>query len=254
MSLVVSMLARKGGVGKTSTALNLAGAALNDGAQRVLVIDMDSQCTLSKALLGPPAVDQLRLEYTVQAVADRSKSAGDVVRETAVPGLLIVPSHPELRVPPDGALHLAGVDADMIVIDTPPDVRDSAIRCALMASHTVVSPVVPESWGLQSVPAVQSLLMGSGIVSNQRLVFAGWLLSMVQRVGMHAVCEDTMRRLHGGTVFDTSIPAAVVFKEASAAGLPVTHHAPKSAAAKVVRACFAELCERVQTHVEREAA
>lgn len=254
MCLTVSMLARKGGVGKTSTVLNLAGAALNDGAQRVVVIDMDSQCTLSKALLGPSVVEQLRLDATVQAVAERTKSAGDVVRETQVPGLLVVPSHPELRVPPDGALHLAGIDPDLVFIDTPPDVRDSSIRCALMASHAVVSPVVPESWGLQSVPAVQQLLMGTGIVSNQRLMFAGWLLSMVQRLGMHAVCEDTMRRLHGGTVFDTTIPAAVVFKEAAGIGLPVTHHAPKSAAAKVVRACFSELLERVQAHVEREAA
>jgi chromosome partitioning protein len=254
MSLVVAMLARKGGVSKTTTVLNLAGAALNDGAKRVVVIDMDSQCTLSKALLGPQVVEQLRLDATVQAVAERTKSAGDVARETSVPGLLIVPSHPELRVPADGALHLSGVDADLMLIDTPPDVRDSSIRCALMAAHTVVSPVVPESWGLQSVPAVQQLLMGTGIVSNQRLIFAGWLLSMVQRVGMHAVCEDTMRRLHGATVFDTTIPASVVFKEASAAGLPVTHHAPKSAAAKAVRACFGELLERVQKHVEREAA
>jgi cellulose biosynthesis protein BcsQ len=71
---------------------------------------------------------------------------------------------------------------------------------------------------------------------------------------MHTVCENTMRRLHGGNVFDVIVPHAAAFKEAAAAGVPVTHHAPKSAAAKVVRSVYSELCDRIQKHLEREAA
>ncbi|NBO36185.1 ParA family protein [bacterium] len=253
-SVVVSMLARKGGVGKTSTALNLAGAALADGAQSVLLIDMDSQASLSRALLGPQVVDQLRPDQTVQAVAERTRTAGDVVRMTAVPGLLLVPSYPDLRVQPDAALHLAGVDPSLTIIDTPPDIRDSATRTALMAAHAVVSPLVPEAWAMQSVPGVQQLLMGTGIVSNQSLMFAGWLLNMVQRVALHGVCIDTMQRLHGAAVFANQVPAAVTFKEAAAAGLPITHHAPKSAGAKVIRAVFAELVDRIASRLQRGAA
>jgi cellulose biosynthesis protein BcsQ len=254
MSLIVSLIARKGGSAKTTTALNLAGAALDDDAGSVLLVDLDSQASLSKALLGPDVVRNLRPDQTVQAVADRSRAAGDVVRETNVPGLLLLPSFPDLRVPPDAVLNLAGVDPGMVVVDTCPDTRDSAIRCALLSSHAVVSPVVPEPWGLQSVPEVQHLLMGTGIISNEHLVFAGWLLSMVQRSGIHSVCEHTMRRLHGGTVFDQTVPHAVAFKEAGAAGIPVTRHAPKSAAAKVVRSVYAELCQRIQRALERGAA
>ena len=253
-SIVVSMLARKGGVGKTSTALNMAGAALNDGSQSVLLIDMDAQASLSRALLGPQVVDQLRPDQTVQAVAERTRTAGDVARTTAVPGLLIVPSYPDLRVQPDAALHLGGIDATLVIIDTPPDIRDSATRTALMAAHAVVSPLVPEAWAMQSVPGVQQLLMGTGIVSNQSLMFAGWLLNMVQRVALHSVCIDTMQRLHGAAVFDNMVPAAVGFKEAAAAGLPITHHAPKSAGAKVIRAVYAELVDRIARRLERGAA
>jgi chromosome partitioning protein len=255
MALIVAMLARKGGVGKTSTALNLAGAALDDGTKTVVLIDLDSQASLSKALLGAQVVEQLRPDQSVQAVADRSRSAGDVVRETSVKGLLIVPSFPDLRIHPDGALHLSGIDEDaLVIVDTPPDIRDSAARCALIAAHAVVSPLVPEAWAMQSVPGVQQMLMGSGIVSNQNLMFAGWLLNMVQRCAMHTVCIDTMQRLHGGSVFSTMIPQAVAYKEAAGAGLPITHHAPKSAGAKTYRAVYAELCERIQKSLERGAA
>lgn len=252
--MIVSTIARKGGSSKTTTVLNLAGAALDDDAGTVLVIDMDSQASLSKALLGPEVVRALRPDQTVQAVAERTRSAGDVVRETKVPGLLLLPSSPDLRIPSDAVLHLAGVDATVTVIDTCPDVRDPAVRCALLSSHVAVSPVVPEAWSLQSVPEVQTLLMASGIVSNDRLVFAGWLLSMVARSAMHEVCQHTMRRLHGSTVFDVTVPHAVAFKEAGAAGVPITHHAPRSAGAKTMRAAYAELCQRLQRALERGAA
>lgn len=219
------------------------------------LVDMDSQASLSKALLGAQVVEQLRPDQTVQAVADRTRQAGDVVRETSVKGLLIVPSFPDLRIPPDGALHLSGIDDDAIfIVDTPPDIRDSAARCALMSSHAVISPLAPEAWAMQSVPRVQQMLMGTGIVSNQSLMFAGWLLNMVQRCAMHTVCVDTMQRLHGASVFSTMVPIAVAFKEAAGAGLPITHHGPKSAGAKTCRAVYTELCERIQKSLERGAA
>ena len=251
----VSLIARKGGVGKTSSVLNLAGASLDDGSKCVLVIDLDSQASLSKALLGPDVVARLRPDQTVEAVAERTKTAGDVARETPVKGLFIIPSYSDLRVPPDASLNLAGIEPDVTFLDTPPDTRDSSTRAALMASTAVVSPLVPEGWAMQSVPAVQQLLMGAGIVSNQNLHFAGWLMNNVQRCAMHGLCIDTMKRLHAATVFEQMIPAAVGFKEAnSGAGLPITHHAPKSANAKIIRAVYGELLERIMKGLERSAA
>lgn len=254
MPIVAALVARKGGSTKSTNVLNLAGAALDDGAKTVVIVDLDAQCSLSKSLLGADVVRNLRPDQTVQAVADRSRAAGDVVRETKTPGLLVVPGCPDLHVPPDAVLNLAGIDSPFVVCDTPPDTRDPAVRCALLSSHAVISPVVPEVWSMQSIPEVTSVLMSSGIVSNERLVFCGWLISMVQRFAMHQICEETIRRLHSTNVFSQVIPSAVIYKEASASGQPVSHYAPKSNAAKVARAVYSEFCERFQKHLEREAA
>jgi chromosome partitioning protein len=255
MPITITLAARKGGSSKTTTCLNLAGACLiEDRTRPVVVVDLDAQCSLTKSLLGPEVVRELRSSETVQAVADRSRAAGDVVRETSVPNLLIVPGYPDLRVQPDSVLNLAGIDPQMVVIDTCPDTRDPAVRCALLSSLAVISPVVPEPWSLQSVGEIQSLLMSASVISNENLIFAGWLLSMVQRLSMHVVCESTLRRLHGANVFDAVVPNVAVVKEAAAAGQPVTHFAPKSAATKVIRSVYSELCQRIQKHLEREAA
>lgn len=254
MGIALSLVARKGGVGKTSTAMNLAGAALQDGAKRVLLVDMDSQASLSKACMGAAKVESLRPDCTVQAVAERRKKAGDVVQESAVPGLLIVPACPDLAIPGDAALDLSDIDADLVVIDTPPDTKNPAVRCALVASHAVASPLIPEALGLQSVAGVQSLLLSAGLVDNPALTFTGWIISMRQRIALHELCETTMRRLHGDTVFQTVIPAAAAFKESIAAGKPITHYSPKSAGAKVVRELWQELLTRLQSAIQRNAA
>ncbi|MEB3209489.1 MAG: ParA family protein, partial [Synechococcus sp.] len=149
MGMVLSLVARKGGVGKTSCAMNLAGAALQDGAKRVLLVDFDSQASLSKACLGTAKVESLRPDCTVQSVTEGHKSAGDVIQETSIPGLLIAPACPDLAIPGDGFLNLSDIDADIAIIDTPPDTKNPAVRCALMASHAVASPLIPEALGLQ---------------------------------------------------------------------------------------------------------
>lgn len=254
MSLIITAIARKGGSGKSSTALNLCGAHLDADGGEVLLIDLDPQATLSKSLLGPEVVRQLRPHQTVQAVAERTKAAGDIVMQTGIPGLLLLPSSPDLQVPADAVLNLAGIDAPLVVIDTPPDTRDHATRCALLSSNAAISPTVPEPWGIQSVGEVQTLLMGAGIISNEHLIFTGFLISMMQRAGIHAVCESTLRRLHGSQVYDAVVQHAVVFKEATAAGQPVTHYAPKSGGAKVARQVYQETCERIETALKRGAA
>jgi chromosome partitioning protein len=254
MGLVLSMVARKGGCSKTTTCLNLAGAALQDGAKRVLLVDLDSQASLSKVCLGAQQVEALRADASVQAVAERRRSAGDVVRETTVPGLLVLPSFPELAIPTDAVLDLSSVDADLVLIDTPPDTKNPAVRAALVSSHAVASPMLPEALGLQSVAGVQSLLLSAGLVDNPALTFTGWMVAMRQRIAIHELCEATLRRLHGDQVFRTVIPAAAAFKEAVAAGKPITHYAPKSAGAKVVRDLYQETLNRLHSATERNAA
>ena len=254
MGMVLSLVARKGGCSKTTSCLNLAGAALQDGAKRVLLIDLDSQASLSKACLGSDQVESLRPDCSVQSVAERRKSAGDLIRETHIPGLLILPAHTDLAIPSGAALDLSGVDADLVICDTPPDTKNPAVRFALVASHAVASPMLPEALGLQSVSGVQSLLLSAGLMDNPALTFTGWMVAMRQRIALHELCETTLRRLHGDQVFNTVIPAAAAFKEAIAAGKPITHYSPRSAGAKVVRELWQELLNRLQAATERAAA
>lgn len=254
MPLSLALVARKGGVSKTTNVLNLAGAALEDGAKTVVVVDLDPQSSLSKALLGTAVVDQLRPVCTVHSVLDGSRRAGEVIADTPIPGLRIIPSHQDLIAPADAVLDLGGVDADLIILDTPPDTRNPVVRAGLLAATTVLSPLVPEAWGVQSVAGVQQLLLSAGLVSNRSLVFAGFLIAMRQRIAMHDACEDVLRRLHGGLVFNTVVPSLAAFKEAAAAGVPITMHSPKSAASKVVRAAWGELLDRVAATAGRDAA
>jgi chromosome partitioning protein len=190
----------------------------------------------------------------VHSVVAGDRRAVDVLEDTAITGLRIVPGYQDLVVPSDATIDLRDVDADLVLIDTPPDIKNPAVRAALLASHVAVSPLVPEAWAMQSVHGVQQLLMSAGLVSNPSLTFGGWLVTMRQRIAMHDACESTLRRLHGGTVFDTVIPSLAGFKEAAAAGVPITRHAPKSVGAKAVRALWSELLDRVAKSAERGAA
>ena len=254
MGMVLSLVARKGGVGKTSCAMNLAGAALQDGAKRVLLVDFDSQASLSKTCIGASEVETIRADSSVQSVVEGRNKAGDIVRDSQVDGLMILPSFPDLSIPPDGRLDVSDIDADLVIIDTPPDIKNPAVRCALTASHAVTSPVIPEALGLQSVAGVQSLLLSAGLVDNPALTFTGWVISMRQRIAMHELCETTMRRLHGETVFNTVIPAAAAFKEAIAAGKPITHYSRKSAAGKAITKLYDELITRLSEAAQGRTA
>jgi chromosome partitioning protein len=249
MPLVISFVARKGGVGKTSTALNLAGAALSDGIARVTVVDLDSQASLTKALY--PDHESLRLNDSVQAATDTP--AESLLRETAIEGLTILPAHPDLRLPSGSQLQLATLPSDLVLIDTPPDTANPAVRAALMASDAVISPVVPEAWGLQSIPGVSQLLMSAA--TNQNLTFAGWLPSMVQpRLAIHSVCLDTLQRLHGQSVYAAHLPHATAFKVSAAEGKPITLSSPRSAAAKAVKAVWTETLDRLESAQQRRVA
>lgn len=247
MPLVLSLIARKGGVGKTSTALNLAGAALDDGLTSVVLVDLDSQASLTRATLG--GTDGLRLSDSVQALAD-GIPAEQLLKPTQVSGVSILPAHSEQRLPSGTVLQLASLPADLVILDTPPDTANPAVRSALLASDAVISPVVPEAWGLQSLHGVSQLLMSAS--SNQALTFCGWLPSMLQpRLGIHQACLDILKRLHGSGVYEATLPHATAFKEASAAGQPVTHTAKRTAAAKAVRAVWAETLDRLEAAAQR---
>jgi chromosome partitioning protein len=253
MGAVIAFTSRKGGVGKTSLLWHLAGLWASGGL-RVRLIDMDSQASLSQACLGPEAVDALRPSDTVEAVFG-GVSSKSVERPTRWDRITLVPSHLGLRPPASSArLELRSQEAELTLIDTPPDTTSPLVKAALLAADFVLSPVDPECFGAASVLSVQSLCYSVAVAHNPELCLLGFVVNRRARLAVHAVVEDTLRRLHGEQIFATAIPDLAAFKEAALAREPLSHYSPRSKAAAIIRGLGEEVMERIERAAARRAA
>ena len=255
---VISLINMKGGVGKTTTTHNLAGAFARAGG-RVLCVDNDPQSSLSQGLLGRTAALSLPPSATIAAVYDGDAAPGAVVRPTAVQGVDLVPgsmaaarfNRPEPWAEPwplQAALRefLAEVPAgyDVVLIDCPPNLALCS-WAALSASSWALLPVQPEDYGSQGVGPVLELMELVRRGTNPDLRLLGLIVSMVAKRAIHQVYEEQLREEYGPDVLASRLPEAPIFPEAVAHHLPVTHYRPKSAAAKSVVALADEIRGRM---------
>jgi len=189
----------------------------------------------------------------VEALIDGTAAAGDLTRPTRFKRIELIPAHLKLAVPRGVELQLRSADVDAVLVDTPPDLENPIVRAALISSDFVLSPIIPEPFGAQSIVSLTQTLYGVAVASNPGLRLLGYLINQRQRLAVHGAVEEMLRRIHGGQVLATVIPSRVAFKEAIAAGQPVGRYAPKSAAAKSVKALWSEILTRIEASV-REAA
>lgn len=269
---IISAIALKGGVGKSTLVHHLAGALALSG-RRVLAVDNDAQGSLSSGFFGPALVEQLDPAETIAAVyGGLDPLPEQVIRPSGVPGVdLIAASMAAARynlpepfaAPPEiqrGLRSFLGEvrgQYDVILVDDPPNLQ-AATWAALIASDYVVVPVVPEDYSSMSLsPVLESVRMVQA-GPNPSAVLLGLLLTMVQpRLGVHVAYEQVLRQIHGEGVLATRVPLAADIKEAIARRLPVTHYKPRGASAKVFKALAEELLARVEAHgtaTDREAA
>lgn len=243
MGIVLSLVSRKGGVSKTTLALNLAAVMGEDGL-RVRLVDLDSQASLSQFFLGSEAVELLRPKHTVEALFDGA-TVESIEQPTRIPGVSLIPAG--LRFKPDAvlAIPIRSAGIDVVLVDSPPDTNNPAVRSALLVSDFVLSPVVPEPFGLQSIASVQQLLGSVCMASNPRLSLLGYVVAMKQRLAVHSAVSELLRRIHGGQVFTTEIPSTAAFKEAAAAGKTLIEYQPRGQAANSLRALWQEAGERI---------
>ena len=254
---VIAMTNQKGGVGKTTTTINL-GAALAEAGRKVLMVDMDPQGSLSIGL-GVKA-DELASGRTVYDVLMDSKAvpASSIVHQTSIKGLDVLPANiqlsaAELRLAGevareyalDRALESVRSDYDFILIDCQPSLGLLTVN-ALTASDGVIIPMECEFFALRGVEMLRDTIGKVQERLNNKLSIDGVLATMVDARTLHT--RETIQAvldMFGDAVFHTTVSRTVKFPETTKAGVSIIEQAPTSNGAVSYRNMAWELVERL---------
>jgi chromosome partitioning protein len=247
---VVAMCNQKGGVGKTTSTINL-GAALADYGRRVLLVDMDPQGALSAGL----GVPHYELEKTIHNVLVEPRvSIDDVLLSTRIKHMDLVPSNIDLSAAEiqlvnevgreqtlGRALHPVLDRYDYVLIDCQPSLGLLTVN-GLACSDGVVIPTECEYFSLRGLALLTDTVDKVRDRLNPKLEISGILLTRYdpRTVNAREVMARVVERF-GDLVFDTVITRTVRFPETSVAGEPITTWAPKSAGAVAYRALAREV-------------
>jgi chromosome partitioning protein len=250
---IISMCNQKGGVGKTTTTINL-GAALAEYGRKVLLVDFDPQGSLSVGLGLNPNDMELSV-YNL--LMDREVTLGEVIVTTNVPGMDLLPSNIDLSAAEVQLVHevareqtlqrvLAPAvdDYDVILIDCQPSLGLLTVN-ALTASHGVIVPLECEYFALRGVALLKTTIDKVTERLNPKLHIDGLLGTMYDGRTLHG--REVMERLvqaWGDTVFHTVIRRTVKFSDSTVAGEPITTYAGNSAGADAYRQLAKEVLAR----------
>ena len=250
---IIALCNQKGGVGKTTSTINL-GAALAEVGRRVLLVDFDPQGALSVGL----GVQPHQLDRTIyNLLMERGISVDDILLKTSVAGMDLLPSNIDLSVAEvqlvgevarEQALArvLAAVvdDYDYVLIDCQPSLGLLTVN-ALTAAHGVIIPLECEFFSLRGVAMLIDTVEKVRERLNPQLKLAGILATMYDGRTLHG--REVFARVveaFGDDVFDTVISRTVRFPETTVAGEPITTWAPTSPGAMAYRNLAREVLAR----------
>lgn len=260
-AVVVALCNQKGGVGKTTTTINL-GASLVELGRKVLVVDFDPQGSLSVGLgVNPHTLDK----SIYNLLLSREFTPQEVVQETMTPGMDLLPSNIDLsaaevqlvsEVAREQTLKrvldkLRG-DYDFILIDCAPSLGLLTVN-ALTASDYVIMPLELEFFALRGIALLTDTISKVQDRLNPDLEILGLLGTMYDSRTIHG--REVLERIvqaFGDQVFHTVIKRTVRFPETTVAGEPITSYASSSPGAAAYRQLAREVLLRVQEDHEQE--
>jgi chromosome partitioning protein len=256
---IIALCNQKGGVGKTTTAINL-GASLGEFGRRVLLVDFDPQGALSVGL----GIQPQRLERTAyNLLMERGVTLDDVLLKTSVPGVDLLPSNIDLSAAEVQLVNevareqtlgrtLAPVldDYDIVLIDCQPSLGLLTVN-ALTAAHGVIIPLECEFFSLRGVALLIDTIDKVRERLNPRLRIDGILPTMYDGRTLHGrQVYSRVLEAFGDDVYDSVISRTVRFPETTVAGEPITSWAPTSAGAQAYRNLAREVLARSASAAE----
>ncbi len=257
LSRVMAVANQKGGVGKTTTAVNLA-ACLAEAGRKALIIDIDPQANTTSGL----GLDKHKLRHSIYDCLIDETPLKSIVIPAQVPGLWIAPS----------TVHLAGAEIelvplmaretrlkqallpvreayDFVIIDCPPSLGLLTVN-ALVAADSVLVPIQCEYYALEGLGQLVSTVKLVQSRLNPGLVIEGVVLTMFDpRTNLSIQVVEEVKRFFRDKVYRTVIPRNVRLSEAPSHGRPIILYDVKSRGAEVYR----ELTREVISHAEKRA-
>lgn len=252
MSKIISLANQKGGVGKTTTAINLA-AALAQQNKRVLLVDADPQANASSGL----GIDIKDLENTIYECLINGIDPHSAIIETSIKHLSIIPSHIDLV---GAEIEMLNIDNrenllkdilsqvrteyDYILIDCSPSLGLITVN-ALTASDSVIIPVQCEFFALEGIAKLLNTIKIIKSKLNPSLQIEGFLLTMYDnRLRLSNQVYEEVKRHFGDLVFNSVITRNVRLSEAPSHGMSVIEYDPTSKGAQNYTALAKELIRR----------
>jgi len=252
---IIAVVNQKGGVGKTTTTINL-GAALAEAGKHVLIVDIDPQGNASTGL----GVEQDSRDLTTYDLLVGDAELGDVIQGTTIDDLAIIPATTDLSSADielisnekrsfllHDALRQIEMDQfgfDYILIDCPPSLNILTVN-AMIASHSVIVPLQSEFFALEGLSQLMLTVRDVRQTANPDLRIEGIALTMYDgRNNLSQQVEMDARDNLGELVFRTVIPRNVRLSEAPSFAVPVLQYDPASKGSQAYRALATEMIER----------